>query len=101
ELGRQLPRETACRRAPVRAMEAELGRGPTDPARLEAGALERDHRRVLADLGVLAAENAGDAQRPLGIGDHEGSLGEDAVDPVERVERLAAPSLARDEDAAT
>src|SRR5438552_9182460 len=81
-------------------MQAELRRRAADPPWLKRRALERDGRRVLADLGILAAENSGHAQRMLGVGDHERSLRKHAVDAIERPQRFPAPRLARDEHAA-
>src|ERR1700737_3642020 len=80
-------------------MQAKLRGRSADPAWLERRAFERDHRRVVADLGILAAEYSGDAQRMLGVGDHERSLGKHTVDAVEGPEGLPAPRLACDQNA--
>ena len=50
---------------------------------------------VVADLGVGAAHDAGDALRALGVGDHEHRRVELALLPVERAQRLARPRAAR------
>ena len=57
----------------VRALGAErmpLG-APQDADRLEVGGLEEDVRRPLPDLGVLAAHDPGEGDRPFGVGDDE------------------------------
>ena len=55
------------------------------PSRLEPGGLERDHGGGVADLGVLPAHDAGEADGPVGgVADQEVVGGERALDVVER-----------------
>ena len=57
--------------------------------RLEVRRLQQDPRRLAADLGVRAAHDAADRDRPLRIRDHEVVGVELAGRAVERLERLA------------
>jgi hypothetical protein len=75
----------------VRALGAErmpLG-ASQDADRLEVGGLEEDVRRPLPDLGVLAAHDPGEGDRPFGVGDDEILRVELARVPVESGELLA------------
>ena len=68
--------------------QAEALRGAVDPGRLEVRRLEEHVGRRLADLGLLAAHDPGDRDRPLGVRDHEVALLQLALDPVERLDHL-------------
>ena len=72
----------------VRALGAEAQplRGEVDAVRLEVRGLEQDGRRLVADLGLLAAHDPGERDRALGVGDHQVVGRELAVDAVERAQ---------------
>ena len=55
---------------------------------------------MLVDLGVDGAEDAGDHQGALGVGDHQVVGQQGAVDAVERDDALAGAGAARDQLAA-
>ena len=84
EVRRELPGESPGRCAARRASHIQLRRGPTDAARIKRRRLECHGRRVGADLRILATDDPRDAERTLGVRDHERSLGKQAVDPIER-----------------
>ena len=83
----------------VRALGAQavaLG-GAVDPVRLEVRRLEQDGRRLVADLGLLAAHDPGERDAALGVGDQQVVGHELAVDAVERAQLLARRRAADDD----
>ena len=83
----------------VRALgpQAEALGSAVDPGRLEVRRLEEHLGRRLADLGLLAAHDPGDRDRPLGVRDHEVALLQLALDPVERLDHLRGPRTPDDD----
>ena len=100
QIRRKLPGEATRRGASRGSVQAEQPGRLADAPRLEGGALEGDRRRRRTDLGVLATEDPGDAERALRVGDDERAVGKDPVDAVERAQRLASSCRPRDEEAA-
>ena len=86
----------------VRALRAQAQAfgGLEDRERLEVRGLEQDLGRARSDLGLFAAHDPGEGDRPLGVGDQEVVGLEPAVDAVERPQRLVWPRPA-DDDLAT
>ena len=84
ELRAEVQPESRARGALLRQTEAL--RGAIYPAWLEARALERDVRRRRPDLRVGAAEDPGDAQGPVLVGDDEDVRREDPLHTIERLE---------------
>ena len=106
QLGRELrsrPREVRIDALlpAVRALGAQtqpLG-AAQDADGLEVRRLEQDARRRLGDLGLLAAHDPGESDRPLAVGDQQVGWIELALDAVERPDLLPL-ARAADEDAA-
>ncbi len=74
--------------------------GAQDARSGEVGRLEHDVGGALVDLGVPAAEDAGDHQRALDVGDHEHLVVECAFHAVQRDDPLARRGTADDQPAA-
>ena len=87
--------EAQARLGPKRIAE---GRAP-DADRIEDRGLNHDLRGGLVDLGARPAHDAGDADRPVRVGDDERLGVELAVDMVERLDPLAGGRAADDDPA--
>ena len=87
---------------PVAGLAADAGvqLGAQDARAGEVGRLEHEVGGALVDLGVLAAEHAGDDERPLDVGDHQHLVVQRALHAVEGDDLLAGRGAARDELAA-
>ena len=82
------------------AAQAEDLRGAVDVGAVPVGDLHQHARGALVDLGALAAHDAGDRRRAVGVVDDEHLGVERAHLAVERGDLLAVPGPAHDEPAA-
>ena len=79
--------------------EPEFARGPADAGGLEVGHLEQEVGGGVVDLGIGAAHDAGDDQRPGGVRDDEHAAAEPSLPAVKRDEFLAGARGAHDDAA--